>query len=198
LATDTGEIVQSLVGFYDFDGKRVLHVGVGGGHILGYAALAWHVWAMDSDPSAVKRMRRSVVAAGVDDRFDITCGDFLVSKSIGDVTFLEFCLHAMADPDAALVHGRALTPEVLVLDHAPESQWAYITSRTERIEAGWAAVRTLPVRRSASFRGFQLFRDYDELVESVRVRGEENLGRAAAYRQKRDIVIRMPYCIALI
>ena len=47
------------------------------------------------------------------------------------------------DPEAALRHARALAPETLVIDHAPESHWAWHTAETEKAAmagSSWAAM----------------------------------------------------------
>ncbi|MDD4857209.1 MAG: hypothetical protein PHD74_03785 [Candidatus Krumholzibacteria bacterium] len=56
MATDIGKIVENLVSFYDFKGKDVVHVGAGGGQLVGYAHSPRKITAIDNDRSAVERL----------------------------------------------------------------------------------------------------------------------------------------------
>jgi hypothetical protein len=198
MATDIEAILMNLDAFYDFSGKSVIHVGAGGGQLIGYAGRARSVLAVDSDLPAVERLRASIQKEGLTDRFDVVHGEFASSRAEADVVFFEFCLHEIADPAAALLHARSLAAEVLVADHQPDSSWSWYTCETEKVQRSWGAVERLEVIRRESFTAIQRFSDYAELVSRVEVLGEPALSRVKELEGRREIEIAMPYGMALL
>jgi len=196
MATDVNLIIRNLTAYYDFKGKTVLHAGAGGGQFLEYARRAKRVIAVDPDPEAVVRLKVGIVQKGLDKRFTVLQGDFLDVGEKADVAFFEFCLHEMPDPEKALDHARTLAPQILVIDHAPESEWAWHTLETEKVEAAWAAVRSRHPVRMKLFRAFQFFKDPDELIQKVRRQGRETERRAEKFSGKTNFRIPMPYYLA--
>jgi len=63
MPTDLDLIVANLTSFHDFSGKIVIHVGAGGGQLIGYAASCRKVVAVDNDPSALERLEQRVASA---------------------------------------------------------------------------------------------------------------------------------------
>jgi len=60
--------------------------------------------------------------------------------------------HVVAiDPDAVLRHARTLAPETLVVDHVPESQWAWHTAEEEKAARSLAAVELAGVSADLLF-----------------------------------------------
>jgi SAM-dependent methyltransferase len=198
MATDIKQIIHTLTAYYDFKGKTVLHVGAGGGQILDYAQGTKKVFAVDSDPEAVLRLKVNIVQKGWDKRFIIREGSFLEMDQKTDVVFFEFCLHEIPDPGGALEHARTLAPHILVLDHAPDSEWAWHTDETEKVRASWAAVQEHNPARMKLFQAFQQFKDVDELTAKVKCQGEESLQRAQKFAGQTNFRIPMPYCIAVL
>ena len=198
MATDIQQIIRNLTAYYEFKGKTVLHAGAGGGQILDYARGAKKVTAVDPDPEAVVRLKVGVVQKGLDKRFTVLNADFMGVGEKADVVFLEFCLHEMPEPGRALEHARTLAPQILVLDHAPDSEWAWHTLETEKVNAAWAAVQGRKPARMKLFQAFQHFKDEKELEARVRGQGEEAVQRAEKFAGRSDIRIPMPYCIAVL
>jgi len=198
VATDIQQIIRNLTTYYNFKDKTVLHAGAGGGQILDYARGAKKVIAADPDPEAVLRLKIGIVQKGWDKKFTVRNMDVLSVQEKADVVFFEFCLHEMPDPGAALAHARALAPQVLVLDHAPDSEWAWHTLETEKVNAAWRAVQERKPARMKLFQAFQVFKDKDELAARVRGQGEEAVQRAEKFAGRTGIRIPMPYCIAVL
>jgi ubiquinone/menaquinone biosynthesis C-methylase UbiE len=198
VATDIQQIIRNLTTYYNFKGKTVLHAGAGGGQILDYARSARKVTAVDPDPEAVVRLKVGVVQKGLDKRFTVLNADFMSLQEKGDVVFFEFCLHEMPEPGKALEHARILAPQILVLDHAPDSEWAWHTLETGKVKAAWTAVQQRKPARMKLFQAFQLFKDLDDLVARVKGQGEEAVQRAEKFTGRTDIRIPMPYCIAVL
>lgn len=198
MATDIAAILRNLESFYDFTDKSVLHVGAGGGQIIGYAAKTRSVLAVDSDPSAVALLEAAIRDRGLKDRFTVVQREFGAVEAQADVVFFEFCLHEMDDPAGALLHARSIAPEILILDHAPRSRWAWHTCETEKAERSWASVRRGPVVREAFFEAVQEFRDYAELRTRLQPLGAPALSRIRKFEGRRDIRIEMGYAVALL
>ncbi len=198
MATDIAKVVANLVAFYPLAGKSVLHVGAGGGQFVPYTATARRVIAVDPDPEAVVRLRAAIDALALGDRFTVRQAGLEAITDRADVVFFEFCLHEMADPDGALRQGRALAPETLVVDHVPESRWAWHTAETEKAHRSWEAVERAGIRSDARFAGRQLFPDVEALVTRLASLGEPAVGRARALGEATGIDIEMRYRVALL
>jgi 2-polyprenyl-3-methyl-5-hydroxy-6-metoxy-1,4-benzoquinol methylase len=198
MATNIDAIVANLNSFYDMKGKSVLHVGAGGGQLIGYAHNARSILGVDSDPAAVSQLKTAIQQAGLEDRFSVIQAEFTSVSAKADVVFFELCLHEMDDPTAALLHARSLAPDILVLDHVPESRWAWYTCEEDKAARSWAAIRQLGVLREASFKATQHFETYSQLLSKVEVLGEQAIARSKDFSQQDDIVIGMDYAIALV
>lgn len=198
MATDIGKVLANLATVYDFSGKVVVHVGAGGGQFVSYAKTARHVLAVDPDEDAVARLRAAVDVQGLGDKFTVRQADFESTSHRADVVFFEFCLHEMADPDAALRHARTLAPDTVVIDHAPESRWAWHTAETAKARGSWQAVEREGIRTDCRFVGRQLFPDVAALVARLAELGEPAVGRARALGDARDIDIEMVYRVAVL
>jgi ubiquinone/menaquinone biosynthesis C-methylase UbiE len=198
MATDIDAIVANLRSFHDMTGKSVLHVGAGGGQLIGYADQARSVLAVDPDPEAVSRLKAALRGSGLAERFRVVQGDFQWVSERADLVFFEFCLHEMDDPAAALHHARSLTGEILVVDHEPDSPWAWHTCEEDKAARSWAAVRRLGTVREASFRATQHFDDHPQLLSRVEVLGPQAVERSRRYAGQRNIRIGMGYAMALL
>ncbi len=198
MATDVRALMENIQSCYDFRDKSVIHVGAGGGQLIGYAMAARTVLAVDRDPDAVRRLGVVLREQGLLSRFIVFKGDFASVRTRADVVFFEFCLHETADPDAALRHGASLAPETLVVDHAPGSRWAWYGGEETKVERSWEAVRRFGISRDETFMGAQQFHDYKELLAKVAVQGEPTLGRIEEFKGRQGIAIQMPYRIALL
>jgi SAM-dependent methyltransferase len=198
MATDVGKVIANLASFYDFRNKSVVHVGAGGGQFIGYASGARHVVAVDPDAAALGPLRAAIERLELGDRFTVRQARFEALTDPADVVFFEFCLHEMDDPEAALRHARALAPETLVIDHAPESHWAWHTAETEKAAMSWAAVERAGVIDDRVFVGRQLFADVEALVARIRSLGEPAVSRARALSGATTIDIEMIYRVALL
>ena len=71
MATDIGAIIDNLCSFYDMKGKSVVHVGAGGGQLIGYAAHVNSVIAVDTDRDAVTHLKAAIQQMGMTDRRQI-------------------------------------------------------------------------------------------------------------------------------
>lgn len=193
MATDVGLVVRNLLDFYPFAGKTVVSVGAGGGQLVEYGREARRVVAVDSDAEALRHLAGVLAAKGLAERFELICSDVLDSTARGDVALFEFSLHEMRDPERALVHARALAPDVVVLDHAPGSDWAWHVVEEEKVNRSEKAMRQIGVRAERHFLGEQRFADHAELIEKVSVQGPLAVERAHRFRGETGIVIPFGY-----
>ena len=198
MATDIAKVIANLASCYDCSNKSVVHVGAGGGQFIGYASDARHVVAVDPDAAALEPLRAAIGRLGLGDRFTVRQSRFESLTGDADVVFFEFCLHEMDDPDAALRHARTLAPDTLIIDHAPESRWAWHTAETEKAARSWAAVERAGVSASRVFVGRQLFADVDALVARIASLGEPAVSRARTLASATTIDIEMIYRVALL
>jgi hypothetical protein len=198
MATDIAAILRDIESCYDFAGRTVIHVGAGGGQFIGYADKARSVLGVDPDPAAVERLKQAIRKQGLENRFSVLRGDILTVGERADVVFFEFCLHEIVDPLTALRHAQTLAPEVLVLDPAPGSAWAWHLCETEKVLRGWAAVERFPRTLDQSFPGVQRFHDHAELLARVQVLGECVIRRVRDFEGRQDFSIDMPYRVVLL
>jgi hypothetical protein len=102
------------------------------------------------------------------------------------------------DPLTALRHALTLAPEVLVVDPAVDSRWAWHLCETEKTQRGWAAVERCPLAFDRIFQGVQRFRDHAELLTRIEALGECVIRRAQEFRDRTDFSIDMPYRVVLL
>lgn len=198
MATDIEAVERNLGSFYDFQDKHVLHAGAGGGQLIGYSEITRSVTAIDIDEYAAKRLDAAVRDKGLSNKFKIEVADITSISAEADVVFFEFCLHEMHDPGEALRHARSLAPDILVIDHHPDSIWAWHVLETEKADRAWNETRKFEVIRDKSFDTVQYFPDYQELRAKVEVMGNLAVSRISQYTGKRGITIEMKYRMALL
>jgi len=198
VATDLEQIVRRLTGFYDFTDRTIVAVGAGGGQLAEYARRSARVIAVDPDGPAIERLTARLDAIGLADRFTLLRDDFLAVRPRGDVVVFEFCLHLLADPERALVHASRLAPDVVVIDHAPGSQWMWLAAEEKGVATAWTAVGRRNVRRTLDVGATQRFRDFAELEARLAAQAPPSRERIASRRDQRDISIDMPYRLALL
>jgi SAM-dependent methyltransferase len=198
MATDIAAILRNVEACYDFTGKSVIHVGAGGGQFIAYAGRARSVLGVDPDAAAVERLKAAVRERGLEDRFRVLQGDILTASARADIVLFEFCLHEIVDPLTALRHARTLAPEVLVVDPAPGSAWAWHLCEAEKVLRGWAAVERFPRALERTFPGEQRYHDHAELLAKVQVLGECVIRRVREFVGREDFTIDMPYRVALL
>lgn len=198
MAADIEAVERNLESFYDFRDKAVVHVGAGGGRLIGYSQIARSVLAVDIDEEAASRLEASVQEKGLSHKFEIEVADILSISTETDVVFFELCLHEMPDPGKALRHARNLAPEILVLDHHPDSRWAWYVLESEKARRSWEAARIFTVIREKSYDAEQYFPDYSDLLAMGAVMGDLAVARISEFIDKSDIAIPMKYTIALL
>lgn len=198
MPTDLARIVANLAAFYPFAGKDVVHVGAGGGQLMGYARPARRVVAVDRDGAALERLRQRLAADGLDGVVSVALGDFLDLDLRGDVVLLEFCLHEMADPTGAIARARTVAPDVVVIDHRPESRWSWFADEDRDMARAWDAVTAAGARRTQDHEAVQEFADYDALRARFAGQSAESHRRIEELRGRTPVTIPMPYGIALV
>lgn len=198
MATNIQHIIDNLTAFYDFTGKNVIHVGAGGGQIIGYAHLAKSVLAVDTDAEAIEHLREAVRSSNLSDIFTIEHRDFMEMDVRADVAFFEFCLHEMAEPYEALVKASVLASDVVVLDHDEDSSWSWYACETEKLQKSWGAAHRFNVIRGRTYTAVQRFENYTELFNKFRILGKEALDRIKSFEGEKNIEIDMNYRAALI
>ncbi len=198
MATDIAAIENNITAFYDFRDKSVVHVGAGGGQLIGYSGITRSVLAIDIDKKAVSQLEAAVRKKGLSKKFRIEVADILSVTAEAEVVFFELCLHEMLDPLKALNHALTLAPEVLVIDHHPDSRWAWYILENEKARRSWDAIESLNVTMKRSYDAEQHFSDYTELLRKVEVMGDLAVKRISGFRGRSDITIDMKYAMALL
>jgi len=198
LATNYRRLVSNLLEFFDFSGRTVVSVGAGGGQLIEYGRPAAKVTAVDKDREALDALRERLAMSGLSDKFELVRSDFLEFRGRADAVLFEFCLHEMPDPSAALAHARSLAPAVVVMDHWPGSDWAFMVAEEDKAVAAWAAVLAAGPARTLSFEAEQSFDGYETLWQKVHVQGPKALRRIERYKGSTGITIPMSYGFALL
>lgn len=198
MATDIKKIIENLLEFYSFNNKVIISVGAGGGQFIDYGNASKQVIAVDNDKEALDRLENSLRKSQLLDKFTLVNEDFYSVDMKGDVVMFEFCLHEMKDPETAIDHALILAPDILVIDHWPDSEWAYIVDEKEKVANSWEALKRYNFRKIRRYDTFQHFNDYEELFQKVKIQGENSISRISQYKNKLDFTIPMSYGFALI
>ena len=189
---------NNLLDFYDFNNKIILAVGAGGGQIIEYGFKARKIIAIDNNEEAINKLHNKLLQTGLSDKYSIIHSDFLQTTLTGDLVFFEFCLHEMIDPRIAIEHAFKLAPEILIADHCPGSEWAFITDEDKKISRSWNELGLYNIKTIRRYNTFQFFTDYDELLQKVKGQGMNSINRIKRYKNKKNISISMQNGFALI
>lgn len=195
MATDIKKLIGNLTAFYDFAGKTIISVGAGGGQLIEYGRNAKKVYAVDNDLSAIKRLEENLTKSGLSDKFETIHSDFYDVKIKCDVVIFEFCLHEMVDPEKAILHAKSLGENVVVIDHWTESDWAYYVDEKEKVFASWGAINKFKSIKKEVHESVQIFADYEELYQKVKIMGEVSISRIAPFKEQVNLTIPMSYGI---
>jgi hypothetical protein len=198
MAADYGKLTAELGAFYDFTDKIVLYVGAGGRQLLDPGIRTRKLIAIDRDVEALRELEAKVAAKGEQDSVNVVGASFEDVSLCGDVVYLEFCLHEMADPQKALAHARALAPDIVVFDHSPGSEWAFYAAEDDKVLRSAEAMERFGVRRRERFSTEQRFKDGAELLAKLSAQGLVATRRAQRFAGATHIVIPMTYELALL
>jgi len=191
-------INNNLLEFYDFNNKIILAIGAGGGQIIEYGFKARKIFAIDNNEEAIKKLHNKLLQTGLGEKFSLIHSDFLQTTLTGDLVFFDFCLHEMIDPRVAIEHAFKLAPEILIADHCPGSEWAFITDEDKKISKSWNELGLYNIKTIRRYNTFQFFTDYDALLEKIQGQGLNSINRISGYKGQKNISISMSYCFALI
>jgi predicted RNA methylase len=198
MATDINKILENLFEFYDFNNKIIISVGAGGGQFIEYGRVSKQVIAIDNDKEALSSLENNLQKSQLLDKFTLINSDFYFVNKKGDVVMFEFCLHEMKNPEAAINHALAMAPNILINDHWPNSEWAYIVDEKEKVINSWEALNKFNLKKIQRYDTVQFFHDYKELFFKVKGQGENSINRINQYKDKKDFTIPMSYGFALI
>jgi len=134
MATDYERIIRNLIDFFDLSGRIVIAVGREGA-VIEYGRTAAKVIAIDQDPEALAALRDKLGQAGLADKFALVQSAFLDFLDKADVVLFEFCLHEMPRSVGRPGPCRTLAPAVVVMDHWPGSEWAFMTAEEDKATA---------------------------------------------------------------
>lgn len=198
MATDIKKIINNLLAFYDFNNQTIITVGAGGGQLIEYGRISKNVLAIDHDEEALHKLKDNLLKSGLDDKFTLIHSDFYLSNLQGDVVMFEFCLHEMKDPKKALKHALTMAPNILITDHWPSSEWAYIVDEKEKVAKSWTALELFHLKKVHRYDTVQFFNDYEEIYQKVKMQGENSIKRINDFKDKKNFTIPMSYGFALI
>ena len=195
---DSKKLIGNLLDFYDFKNKTIVSVGSGGGQLIEYGHAAKKIFAIDNNEEALRKLKESLAKSSLDDKFTLVYSDFYLADQKGDVVMFEFCLHEMPDQVKAVDHAGEMADDILVLDHWPESEWAYYVAEDKIVDKSWQALRSFHFRKVQKYEAAQLFKDYEELYQKVKVMGEVSINRINPFIGQKNFSIPMAYGFALI
>jgi hypothetical protein len=87
---------------------------------------------------------------------------------------------------------------MIVIDHRPESRWAWYADEDRDMARAWEAVAARGSRRMQAYEAVQRFDRYQDLRDRFAALGDESHQRIAALEGRALIEIPMPYAIALL
>lgn len=198
MATDINIIEKNIRSIYDFHNKTVIQVGAGGGQLIGCAKDAESIIAVDNDPSAIEKLKIVVEENGKSEKISIKEGTIDSVNQQADVVFFEFCLHEINEPEKAICQALNLATEVLIVDHQPDSAWAWYTCETQKATQSWSDVEKYSLFQKKSFKAIQYFSEYSELYARLAPLGDLAIKRIQKFESQNDIEIDMFYSVALL
>jgi precorrin-6B methylase 2 len=198
MATDIRIMIDNLLKFYEFNNQIVISVGAGGGQFIEYARNSRHVIAIDNDKEALSKLENALQNLQLKDKFTLINSDFYKVNKKGDIVLFEFCLHEMKDAEAAINHALTMAPGILIADHWPDSEWAYIVDEKEKVISSWEAIKKFKIKKVRQYNTVQFFHNYEELFIKINVQGENSIRRIGRYKDKKNFTIPMSYGFALI
>ncbi len=198
MAADYKQMMQNFSRFYDFTGKEVVGVGIGGGRLIELSRCARRMIAIDNGLDSIRQLETKIAAKGLQKQVDIVYADFCETSLHGDVVYFEFSLHEMDDPEKALRHASGMAPDVLIADHLPGSAWAYQTLNEDKVRRSTNALAQFDCIRHQAFRTEQYFEDHAQLMEKVSSQGELAVHRARQFAGRTNITIPMTYGLTLL
>ena len=198
MATDYAQLTRNLLDFYNFKDKVVLYVGAAGRQLLGDSAGAKKLIAIDQDVAALRELATKVASRGEQDSVEVVGSKFEDVARLGDVVYFEFCLHEMADPEKALRHAKSLSPDLVIYDHSPGSEWIFYGAEEDKVPISAQAMERFGVRRRQKFHAEQRFADYAELLAKVTPQGPTAIERVQRFKGATNIVIPMDYELNLL
>jgi hypothetical protein len=96
------------------------------------------------------------------------------------------------DKDAeALIHARALAPDIVVDDHSVGSDWICYRAEEDNVALSSAVMERFGIRRRERFFAEQRFGTFDELLAKVAPQGVTAIERAHHFAEATNIVIPM-------
>lgn len=198
MATDVKKIMENLLKFYNFNHQTIISVGAGGGQFVEYGRSSKKVIAIDNDQHALEKLEIILQKSQLTDKFTLIHSDFNLVNTKADVVMFEFCLHEMQDPETAVNHALTMAPNILINDHWPDSEWAYIVDEKEKVQKSWAVLKTFELQKVKRYKTFQFFQDYEELYQKVKLQGNHTIQRIERYKNEKNFNIPMTYAFALI
>jgi hypothetical protein len=198
MAVDYDQMARNLEDFYSFKDKVVIFVGAGTKQLLNISRIPKRTVAIDQSAEAIQQLRQQVEARCLESVVEIVHSDFSDVASRGDVVYFEFCLHEMPAPDIALAHAKSLAPDIVVFDHSPGSEWAYLGAEEDKVARSTQAMERFGIRARKIFCTDQHFTDYAELLVKVSPQGPLAVERAARYLHITGIAIPMGYGLTLL
>lgn len=198
MATDLNLLVENLRKTYNVDGKTVCVVGAGGGQIVNLYHGAEKILALDTDKDALMRLDEALTAEGLKSRAELFNLDFLSFGRHSDVVVFEFSLHEMEHPLLALMHARDLADEVVVVDHSPDSSWAWYACEEEKVRESMHAIESVGFRKQTVFSGTQTFKNRSDVLQRVGSQSPIAIERTGALSEEEPVNIPMHYHLTLI
>jgi hypothetical protein len=168
----------------------VLCAGVAGGTVFDPGLGAKRLVAIDPDAQALARTPAA---------FERVPSKLEDARLQGEVVYLEFCLHAMADPVAALKHAKSLAPEVVVFDHLAGSPWSFYAAEDDAVRRSTEAVERFGTRRRETHQADQRFEDYEALRARLVTQGPMSAERIRVFAGTASpLIVPMHYQLALL
>lgn len=198
MATDLKQMINNLLEFYDFNNKTVISIGAGGGQFYEYAFKTKHVTAVDIDVNGIESLKKSLVKEGILNKFTLVHSDFYDFKAEGDILMFDYCLHEIDNSEKAIQHALSMSHEVLINDHWPGSEWAFIVNEDVKVRKSWKEINKIKCHKITKYNTIQFFHNYEELYQKVKGQGENSIRRIEKYKDKKNISISMTYGLALI
>lgn len=192
------KIVDHLNEFYSLADKKIIHVGVGKGTFLDYTRHAASILAIDNKAANEKTLNDKIYNECLSKKCTVKIMDFMECDEKSDVVFLEFCLHEMKDQTAILKHAKSLANDVVIIDHAPKSEWTWYTDEAEKVNVSWNQIAKFGAMKTQDCEGFQIFSSYSDLKHKIGSSDDIAIDRIKEFEGDKQIRISMPYRMCLL
>ena len=152
--------------------------------------------AVDCSKKAIEELKNVIINDNSQGKYELVNDRFENIDCNGDVVVFEFSLHEFPDVPRAIEHAFDMTKEVIIAEHASDSEWICLADEDHNAKRVEEAIKDWEIKRKDEYCAIKEFEDYDDLKRKLGVDEEQSeTHRICEYRGRKEIKIQMKYRI---